>query len=64
MSKPNLTNEVTGESSVFLVHGHDEQALEQVRDYLEKLNLVPIILKEQPKNGKTIIEKIDSKRKC
>ena len=59
MGEQKQTNDVTGKSSVFLVHGHDEQALKQVKDYLKDLNLVPIILKEQPKNGKTIIEKIE-----
>lgn len=42
---------------VFLVHGHDEGAREKVARYLEKLDLEPIILHEQPNKGRTIIEK-------
>ena len=42
---------------VFLVHGHDESLLHEVARYLEKLRLEPIILHEQPNEGRTIIEK-------
>ena len=42
---------------VFLVHGHNEAVREKVARYLERLNLVPIILHEQPNKGRTIIEK-------
>jgi hypothetical protein len=42
---------------VFLVHGHDEAAREKVARYLERLELEPIILHEQPSRGRTIIEK-------
>ena len=44
-------------SRVFLVHGHDEAVREKVARYPEKLNLVPVILHEQPNKGRTIIEK-------
>lgn len=46
-------------SKVFLVHGHDESARESVARYLEKLQLEPIILHEQPSAGRTIIEKVE-----
>lgn len=42
---------------VFLVHGHDEAVREKVARYLEKLDLDPVILHEQPNKGRTIIEK-------
>lgn len=42
---------------VFLVHGHDEAVRETVARYLERLDLEPIILHEQPNKGRTIIEK-------
>lgn len=42
---------------VFLVHGHDDGALHHTARYLESLDLVPIILHEQPSAGRTIIEK-------
>jgi len=44
-------------SDIFLVHGHDEAAKETVARFIEKLDLKPIILHEQPNVGRTIIEK-------
>jgi len=46
-------------SKVFLVHGHDESARETTARFLEKLNLKPIILHEQPNAGRTVIEKVE-----
>lgn len=42
---------------VFLVHGHHDGLLHEVARYLEKLKLEPVILREQPSAGRTIIEK-------
>lgn len=42
---------------IFVVHGHDEAALQSVARFLEKVELEPIVLKEQPDRGLTIIEK-------
>ncbi len=42
---------------VFLVHGHDMATLHETARFLEKLNQNVIILREQPNQGKTIIEK-------
>lgn len=44
---------------VFVVHGHDDEAKNEVRAYLEGLGLIPIILHMQASSGMTIIEKID-----
>ena len=56
-SKSIRTNyEVT--NNIFIVHGHAE-AEEKVARFLEHLGLSPIILHEQPNDGKTIIEKIE-----
>ena len=46
--------------SVFLVHGHNGQLLAEVEAYLRKLKLGPIILKDEPNRGQTIIEKIET----
>jgi predicted nucleotide-binding protein len=46
-------------SKVFLVHGHDHGSKEMVARYLSKLGLEPIILHEQPDQGRTIIEKFE-----
>jgi predicted nucleotide-binding protein len=45
---------------VFIVHGHDTEARETVARFIEKLGLEPIILDEQPSEGKTIIEKFET----
>jgi predicted nucleotide-binding protein len=42
---------------VFLVHGHHEAAREKIARFLERLDLEPVILHEQPNKGRTIIEK-------
>ncbi len=42
---------------VFIVHGHDQEMRESVARTIEKLGLDPIILHEQPNQGRTIIEK-------
>jgi predicted nucleotide-binding protein len=44
---------------IFLVHGRNEKILQKVARLLEKLNLEPIILHEQPNHGRTIIEKFE-----
>jgi predicted nucleotide-binding protein len=44
---------------VFVVHGHDEAALQAVARFLEQLGLEATILREQPDQGRTIIEKFE-----
>ena len=44
---------------IFVVHGHDESARESVARFLEKMKLDPVILHEQPNEGRTIIEKFE-----
>jgi predicted nucleotide-binding protein len=47
-------------SKVFVVHGHDEGALQAVGRFLETIGLQAIILREQPDQGLTIIEKFEA----
>jgi hypothetical protein len=47
-------------NKIFIVHGHDEGALNGLARFLEKLKLEVIILKEQPNQGRTIIEKYEA----
>lgn len=56
-----LTQQSSTETSrsVFVVHGHDDEAKESVARFVEKLNLEAVILHEQPSLGKTIIEKFE-----
>ena len=44
---------------VFIVHGHDEHLLLEVENLCRKLNLEPIVLKNQSSGGATIIEKLE-----
>lgn len=44
---------------VFTVHGRDEAAREKVARFLEKLELKPVVLHEQPNKGRTVIEKFE-----
>jgi predicted nucleotide-binding protein len=44
---------------IFLVHGHDEGSLHEIARYLEKLELNVVILREQPNQGRVIIEKFE-----
>jgi len=44
---------------IFIVHGHDNELKETIARFIEKLELVPIILHEQASAGLTIIEKFE-----
>ena len=46
-------------NNVFVVHGHDEEMKQAVARTLSRLGLQPIILHEQPNQGKTLIEKFE-----
>jgi len=50
---------IPGSNKVFIVHGHDDAALQSLARFLEKLGLEAIILMEQPNKGRTIIEKFE-----
>lgn len=45
---------------VFVVHGHDHALLQQCARFLEKLDLQPVLLFEQPGKSQTIIEKLEA----
>jgi predicted nucleotide-binding protein len=46
--------------SVFVVHGRDEGLREMVARLLERLDFEPVILAEQPNQGRTLIEKFEA----
>lgn len=46
-------------NKVFIVHGHDNEAKQEMARTLEKAGFEAIILHEQPDGGRTIIEKIE-----
>ena len=45
---------------LFIVHGRDAGAKDEVARFLERLELEPIVLAEMPSEGKTIIEKFEA----
>lgn len=53
------TIKINNSNKVFIVHGHDNGAKQEIARFLEKLGLEPIILHEQVSGQKTIIEKIE-----
>lgn len=62
-STPSLGPEDASEQNVstrvFVVHGRDEGTRHTVVRLLERLDLEPIVLMEQPNEGRTIIEKFE-----
>lgn len=44
---------------VFIVHGHDEKRLLEVKEILKSQNLIPVVLKDEPSGGATVIEKFE-----
>lgn len=58
MQNENSTN-MHISNEVFIVHGHDNEAKQEMARTLEKAGFKAIILHEQPDGGRTIIEKIE-----
>lgn len=50
---------LTDAHKVFVVHGHDEAALQAVARFLEQLGLEAVILRERPDQGRATIEKFE-----
>lgn len=46
-------------AEVFVVHGHDKRHLREVELFLHRGNVEPVILHDQPNEGRTIIEKFE-----
>ncbi len=58
-NKPPEKGSKFNKDQVFIVHGHDEHAKNDVKSYIESKGLEPIILHLQASGGRTIIEKIN-----
>lgn len=56
---PTVSPPATGHG-VFLVHGHDDKAVHETARFLERLQQDITILREQPNEGRTIIEKFEN----
>jgi predicted nucleotide-binding protein len=50
---------VTGQPRAFVVHGRDEAALHEVACFVDRLGIEPVVLRELPSGGRTIIEKFE-----
>lgn len=46
-------------NKVFVVHGHDDELVLEVENFLRKIELDPVIIAKKPSGGKTIIEMIE-----
>ena len=51
--------DATKSDRVFVIHGHDAAARDSVARCLQTLGMAPIVLHEQPNQGRTIIEKFE-----
>ena len=56
-------NDRPSSNKVFVIHGRDEGTKNMLARFLEKLGLKPVILHEQPNEGRTIIEKFEDHTK-
>lgn len=56
---PPSTTDRFNDQQIFIVHGHDDLAKNDVRKYVQDIGKEPIILHMQASGGMTIIEKID-----
>lgn len=53
------TSHQLASNRVFIVHGHDGGTKETIARFISQLELEPIILHEQPSQGRTVIEKFE-----
>ena len=59
-SKPSDKIIPLNSNKVFIVHGHSELHISQTESFLQRLGFDPIILRDQPSQGQTIIEKLEN----
>lgn len=57
--KNSILSRLFDPKKVFIVHGHNENVKQSVARTLENIGLTPIILAEQPDQGRTVIEKFE-----
>jgi predicted nucleotide-binding protein len=58
-ASPNDLNQEVHATNIFVVHGRDEAAKQEVARFIQRANLNPIILHEQASMGDTVIEKLE-----
>ena len=55
----NLMPSPRSTKKAFIIHGHDHGIKETVARFLSKIGIEPVILHEQPNEGRTVIEKFE-----
>lgn len=53
------TGQEVSRDSLFIVHGHDTPMLHEIEAFVRRIGLQPVILMEEPSQGRTVIEKIE-----
>ncbi len=53
------THEPAGGRTVFIIHGHDEEARKQVAGYVKQLGLPAVLMQEEANNGREVLEKFE-----
>lgn len=51
---------IKNSNKVFIVHGHNEAKLRELKELLVSENLIPVVLNDQASQGMTIIEKFEA----
>jgi tetratricopeptide (TPR) repeat protein len=49
--------------NVFIVHGHDKNAVKDMKKMIRRLKMQPVVLNEKPGRGRTLIEKFEEETK-
>lgn len=52
----------SGGERVFIVHGHDDSMRLEIKQFIDKLGLKPIVLQDEPNSGLTVLEKLEKHR--
>ena len=55
-----IETKIKGKVTIFIVHGHDKEARDQLELLLRRLNLNPFILQDNDGEGKTLIEALEN----
>jgi len=53
-----IVHRILSKRKVFVIHGHNQTILEEVKTFLAELSLEVVVLREQPAQGRTIIENL------
>lgn len=52
----------SAENKVFIVHGHDDAMRLEIKQFIERLQLRPIVLQDEASKGQTVLEKLERYR--